>query len=96
MWKAEEFSGVDEVVSFLNGRGLRPEQVKVAVARGEGGGQVFHLLYEDEDRSLVGVAAAEAEVPEIGGADLGGVVDEAEAIIAEAQREEPEAQKVAE
>ncbi len=90
MWKTEQFSSVEDVVDFLNGRGLRPERIKLAVGRGDSGRQVFHLLYEEEDSSLVGVAVAEADVPEIAPGDVGGVMDEAEAIIADAQRDEPE------
>jgi hypothetical protein len=88
MWKAEHFSSLDDVLAFLNRRGLRPPSCKLVVARDEGGGQLFHLLYVEEERPLVGVAAAEAEVEGFNGQELDEAIDEAEAILAEARRED--------
>jgi hypothetical protein len=89
MWVAESFRSLGLLLGFVNDRRLPIERAKVVVSREEGGAEVFHLLYEPVDepeRALAAVAAAEAELPdEVEAED---VVDEAEAIIHDAQRDD--------
>jgi len=88
MWRAESFPSVEAVLAFLNLRGLKPASCKLVVARDEGGGQLFHLLFVEDERPLVGVATAEAEVEGFDGQDKDEAIDEAEAILAEARGED--------
>lgn len=88
MWIAERFRSLELLLGFANDRRLPIERAKVIVTRDEGGAEVFHLLYEPVDepeRALAAVAAAEADFPDE--VEAVEVVDEAEAIIHDAQRD---------
>lgn len=87
MWVAERFATLEQLLAYLNDRAIRAERCKVVAVAQPDGGARWHLLYQPEDDGGEGpvlVAAAEADVP---------VPDEAiasaEAIIADAQRDEP-------
>lgn len=86
MWVAERFPSLELLLDFLNDRAIRAERCKVVVDAGSEGGGRWHLLYQPEEDGgarLTAVAAVEAEAPEGDEA-----VASAEAIIADAQRDE--------
>jgi len=88
MWVSESFRSLPLLLDFANDRGVRIERAQVVVARDETGAEVFHLLFEptkEPDLALAAVAVADVEVPEP--AEVEEVVDEAEAIIHDAQRD---------
>ena len=87
MWTSESFATIELLLAFLNDRRIPASRCKVAVARDRDGAQVFHLLYQTEDDPLAEMAAvAQAEADPFRDAD--DAVDAAEAIIADAQRDE--------
>lgn len=89
MWIAESFRSLGLLLGFANDRGVPIERAKVVVTRDEGGAELFHLLYEpldDPGLALAAVAAAEADLPEV--VEPEDAVDEAEAIIHDAQRDD--------
>lgn len=88
MWLCETVSSIELVVDFLNDQRLRPEQCKVVAAHGDEGDQIFHVLYRLGDPVLAEVAAAQAEQSPGPAVDTGDALDAAEAIIADAQRDE--------
>lgn len=89
MWAAESFATLELLLGFLNERRIRASRCKVVVARDAEGAQRFHLLFQIEDDPLLEMAAvAQAETEPLVGADGDDAVDAAEAIIAEAQRDE--------
>ena len=89
MWASESFGTLQLLIDFLNDRGLDAGRCKVVVVREDGGDQLFHLLYQvdgETGQALAAVAAEEADaLPPV---DAGDAVGAAQAIIAEAQREE--------
>lgn len=88
MWVSESFRSLELLVDFANDRRVGIERAQVVVAHDETGAEVFHLLFEptkDPDLALTAVAVADAEVP--APAVTEDVVDEAEAIIHDAQRD---------
>lgn len=88
MWKAETFATLEALLAGLNQRAMEPAACKIVVADDEHGAQHFHLLYVENGRPLVGVAVAEAEVNGLEGSAPEEAVDEAEAIIADAQNDD--------
>ncbi len=90
MWTTESFRSLDLLVAYLNDRKLRPGQCKI-VAGGEGGGAIYHLLYETsevEPDLLAQEATVDVELVPVAGTDGDDAVDLAERIIHEAQQEE--------
>ena len=88
MWTSESFATLELLVAFLNDRRIGADRCKVVVARDDEGAQVFHLLYQMlEDAVGVG-AVAQAEAEALDGTDADDAVGAAEAIIAEASRDE--------
>ncbi len=89
MWASESFSTLELLINFLNDRGLDAGRCKVVVVREDGGDQLFHLLYQLDDepgQALAAVTVEEADaLPPV---DADDAVGAAQAIIAEAQREE--------
>ena len=87
MWHSESFTTLQLLLGFLNDRRIRASHCKVVVARDRNGAQVFHLLYQTEDDPLAEMATvAQAEADPFRNGD--DAVDAAEAIIADAQRDE--------
>lgn len=88
MWVSESFRSLPLLLDFANDRRVRIERAQIVVAHDETGAEVFHLIFEptkEPDLALTAVAVAEAEVAEPAEAEE--VVDEAEAIIHDAQRD---------
>ncbi len=91
MWSLESFRTLDLLLAFLNDRGLRAAQCKVVSDSSENGERLYHLLYEtapDDSGLQAREAAVEVELLPVAGTDGGDVVDLAEQIIHDAQREE--------
>jgi len=91
MWILESFRTVDLLVAFLNDRKLRSDEYKVVAAAGETGESIYHVLYEvdiEDPGFQAQEAAVEVAQMTVAGSDAGGVVDLAEQIIHDAQREE--------
>lgn len=87
MWVAERFPNLEMLLAFLNERAIPAERCKVVAVPGPAGAERWHLLYEPDDAgerrpALVAVAEAEAPAPDE-------AIASAEAIIADAQRDEP-------
>jgi len=87
MWQSESFLSFPALLGWLNAHRIRPSDCKILVAVDDHGRQRYHVLYVDEDGSLERVGVAEASVGGLSTADSGDVLDEAEAIIHDAQRE---------
>ena len=88
MWASESFGTLALLIDFLNDRRIDAARCKVIVVSEDGGGSLFHLLYQSDDEpgpALAAVAAEEADVPPV---DVGDAVGAAQAIIAEAQRDD--------
>ena len=86
MWVAERFPSLELLLDFLNDRAMRAERCKVVAVPEAAGGAVWHLLYQPEEEpsdALTAVAAIEADAPLPDDA-----IASAEAIIADAQRED--------
>ena len=88
MWLSESFTTLELLLAFLNDRRIRPEQCKVVVTHDDANAEVFHVLYRLGDEVVVSAAVAQAEADPLDGADADNAVDAAEAIIAEAHRDE--------
>lgn len=90
MWQSQSFPSVELALAFVNEHRLRADQFKVMAARwGWGSRLVVWVLYQADEAGLAGVTTAAAAEPEpLSSPVAGNVVDEAEAIIADAQREE--------
>lgn len=89
-WVSESFVTLDLMLMFLNDRAIRPERSKLLVSRDAEGAQLFHVIFQtgdDDDREMATVARAEAESIDTG--DVEEAVDAAEAILHEANRDEP-------
>lgn len=92
MWQSETFPTIAALVAALNRRGLAAADCKVVAADDGRGGDMFHLLFVEDGRPLVGVAVGDADAEAdamgngIAGAGTDDVLDEAEAIIADAQQ----------
>ena len=89
MWTSETFTSLDQLIDYLNEHRIRAEYCKIVVVEARRGTPTFHLLIQaesDPDPKLLAVAQAEAEPPIT--PERGQVVDEAEAIISDAQRDE--------
>ncbi len=84
----ESFATIELLVDFLNDRRLPADQFKVVAARDEDGNQVFHVLYTAREAVLAEVAVAQAGRDQSTAEDAEDAVDAAEAIIADAQRDE--------
>ena len=89
MWVAERFPSLELLLDFLNDRAMRAERCKVVAVPEAAGGAVWHLLYQPEEEpsdalaAVAAVAAIEADAPLPDDA-----IASAEAIIADAQRED--------
>ena len=87
MWVAERFPSLELLLDFLNDRAIRSERCQVVAVSEPAGGAVWHLLYQPDNDStgaLAAVATIEADEPLPGDA-----IASAEAIIADAQRDDP-------
>ena len=88
MWTSESFATLELLLAFLNDHRIRAERCKIVVADDNNGSQVFYLLYQTDEGPELAAVAAQAEADPLEGADAGDAVDAAEAIIAEAHRDE--------
>ncbi len=88
MWMLESFATIELLVDFLNDRRLSADQFKVVAARDEEDNQVFHVLYAARETVLAEVAVAQVGLESSATEDAEDAVDAAEAIIADAQRDE--------
>ncbi len=84
----ESFATIELLVDFLNDRRLPADQFKVVAARDEDGNQVFHVLYTAPETVMAEVAVAQVGLEQTAAEDVEDAVDAAEAIIADAQRDE--------
>lgn len=88
MWMLESFATIELLIDFLNDRRLTADQCKIVAARDDDGNQVFHVLYQSLESVLAEVAVAQAGIDQPSADDAEDAVDAAEAIIADAQRDE--------
>jgi hypothetical protein len=89
MWTSETFASLDQLIGYLNEHRIRSERCKIVVVETGHGGSGFHLLIQaesDPDPQLL--AVAQAETSPLPTPERGQVVDEADAIISDAQRDE--------
>ncbi len=89
MWASESFATLALLIDFLNDRGIDAARCKVVVVREDDGDQLFHLLYQVDGEPGLAMAATAVEeagaLPPVAADDAVGA---AQAIIAEAQRED--------
>lgn len=83
-WRAERFSYIDEVTAFLNLRDLTSDQFKVVVAS-DNAQQPFVVFVREDEPVSTGAVGTSAAVVEPAS---GGVIEAAEAIVADAQHED--------
>jgi hypothetical protein len=86
VWTSARFSGLPELIQFLNVRRMSAEDFHVVVEREDDGSQHFLVLYEEaQELDAVGQAVQEAELfPVVEGAeaeDAAAAVEAAEEII---------------
>lgn len=89
MWSSETFASLNLLLDYLNAHRIQAERCKIVVLEAAPGGPGYHLLMQTEgdlDPPVLAVAQGEAEAPTA--PERGPVVDEAEAIIHDAQSDE--------
>ena len=84
----ESFATIELLIDFLNDRRLAADQCKIVAARDDDNAQVFHVLYVQFEGVLAEVAVAQVGLEQPSADDADDAVDAAEAIIADAQRDE--------
>lgn len=83
-WKAERFSYLEEVIAFLNTRQLESHQFKIVTATDDRQ-RPFIVFVAEPEPIAMGAIETVAEVAE---PPSGGAIEAAEAIVADAQRED--------